>query len=452
MVKIKSRLEVAQAPCVFEGFNLDDPASVERVAWESGYYVLESKKVSASHLVPAFFQMVQSGKNSLRDWAVRIGVMFGGTLQKSSLHDRLGPRTLGFSQALLQAVMARHMARALRAEGPPLPGAGLLARFGNVFLADSTCTKLPSCLSEHFPSSHSQGEPTATLRVQAVYNYTCQNFALFDVGSYRDNDQGAADQVLKVACCGDVVLRDLGYFVLANLRKMGQQGVYFVSKHRPGTNLYDPKTGNKLDLLALFREKNRVDMPVLAGAKEKVPLRLVAQKLPQEVADQKKERARKDRNKKANHSEAYYEELEWTIFLTNVGAELLSAQEVALLYRLRWFIEIVFKAWKSHFNFAKVLNVPQMNYWRALITVHFLLAHIAHSSMDIYQYIKQGVEKITQRPLSILKYLDVVSTLATQLATIRHLEELDPLIPQFAVHATYEARKKRKNIKELYEC
>lgn len=441
-----------QSPVFLGGFDLDNPALVDQVAWESGYYFSEAKKVPASLLVPAFFQMAQSGKNSLRDWALRIGVMSGNTLHKSSLHDRLGPRTLDFSQALLRSVMEGQMGRVRSAAGVPVVEPGLLGKFGNVFLSDSTCSKLPPCLSAHFPSSHSQGEPTATLRVQAVYNYTRSTFDLFDVGSYRDNDQGAADLVLEVARRGDLVLRDLGYFVLANLRKMGQQGVYFVSKHRPGINFYNPQTGAEINLLTLFKGKNRVDMPVLAGAKEKVPLRLVAQKLPEEVARQKKEKARKDRNKKTNHSEAYYEELEWAIFLTNIGEEMLSAQEVALIYRLRWFIEIVFKAWKSHFNFAKVLNVPKMNYCRTLITIHLMLAHIAHTSLATYNYIKEGVEKITKRPLSILKYLDVFSSLAAQLSTIRHLEELDPLIPQFALHATYEARKKRKNIKELYIC
>ena len=443
---------MAKASPVFEGFDLDDPASIEQLAWESGYYMLDAKKVSASHLVPAFFQMAQCGKNTLGDWALRIGMMSGGTLHKSSLHERLSPRTVDFSQAILCSVMEGHMAQSRRAAGAPLAGADLLGKFGNVLLSDSTCSKLPSCLSSQFPSSYSHGKQTATLRVQAVYNYTRSTFDLFEVGSYRDNDQGAADLVLNVAKRGDLVLRDLGYFVLGNLRKMSQHGVYFVSRHRPMTNLYDPENGEEIDLLTLFKGKNQVDMLVLAGAKEKVPLRLVAQKLPDEVARHRKQKAKKDRNKKTNHSETYYKELEWTIFLTNVEAEVLSPQEVTQIYRLRWFIEVVFKAWKSHFNFAKVLNVPKMNYWRALITINLMLAHIAHTSMAIYSYIKEGVDKITKRPLSILKYLNVLSSLAAQLNTIRHLEELDPLIPHFAIHATYQARKKRKNIKELYIC
>jgi len=41
---------------------------------------------------------------------------------------------------------------------------------------------------------------------------------------------------------------------------------------------------------------------------------------------------------------------ERTILVTNVSRAVLSAKEVAQLYRLRWQIELVFKEWKSHAN------------------------------------------------------------------------------------------------------
>ncbi len=64
--------------------------------------------------------------------------------------------------------------------------------------------------------------------------------------------------------------------------------------------------------------------------------------------------------------------------------------------------------------------------------------------------IKNGVEKLTTKPISILKYFDVLNALIERMASIKFLQELDRLIPQLAVHATYEKRKKRKNIKELH--
>ena len=38
---------------------------------------------------------------------------------------------------------------------------------------------------------------------------------------------------------------------------------------------------------------------------------------------------------------------EFTIFVTNVAAEMLSWKEVVVLYRARWQIELMFKLWKS---------------------------------------------------------------------------------------------------------
>ena len=39
--------------------------------------------------------------------------------------------------------------------------------------------------------------------------------------------------------------------------------------------------------------------------------------------------------------------LDWTLFLTNVPAALLSAEEVLVLAGVRWQIELLFKLWKS---------------------------------------------------------------------------------------------------------
>ena len=39
---------------------------------------------------------------------------------------------------------------------------------------------------------------------------------------------------------------------------------------------------------------------------------------------------------------------DWNLMVTNIPAALLQAQEVSLLYRARWQIELLFKLWKSH--------------------------------------------------------------------------------------------------------
>lgn len=46
--------------------------------------------------------------------------------------------------------------------------------------------------------------------------------------------------------------------------------------------------------------------------------------------------------------------LEWSIFITNVPQEWLTLTQVALIYRLRWQIELLFKLWKSECQIDRI--------------------------------------------------------------------------------------------------
>jgi hypothetical protein len=79
------------------------------------------------------------------------------------------------------------------------------------------------------------------------------------------------------------------------------------------------------------------------------PARLICLPLKQEVADQRRQKARdKARRRGKPISKAYLEFLGWAIFITNVPPAMLSWEQVTLLYRVRWQIELVFKLWKSY--------------------------------------------------------------------------------------------------------
>ena len=43
----------------------------------------------------------------------------------------------------------------------------------------------------------------------------------------------------------------------------------------------------------------------------------------------------------------YLELLEWNFFITNIPQDWLSFDQILLLYRVRWQVELVFKLWKS---------------------------------------------------------------------------------------------------------
>ena len=88
---------------------------------------------------------------------------------------------------------------------------------------------------------------------------------------------------------------------------------------------------------------------VQIGAEGVLRARLLVQLVPQEVADQRRRRIRKEAREKGQTASAAALLLAaWTILITNTPPELLSVAEALVVARVRWQIELLFKLWKSH--------------------------------------------------------------------------------------------------------
>ena len=62
----------------------------------------------------------------------------------------------------------------------------------------------------------------------------------------------------------------------------------------------------------------------------------------------------------------------WTIFITTIPVEQADFHKIFMIYGLRWRIEIIFKSWKSHMQFAKLHNVSE-NQLRVILTARFIM-------------------------------------------------------------------------------
>ena len=110
---------------------------------------------------------------------------------------------------------------------------------------------------------------------------------------------------------------------------------------------------NQLSLLGILRRDGRFDQNVLLSAEHKVPVRLVALPVPEQVANQRRRKAKTNRDKRCNPSKAHLELLGWNIFVTSVDSLTWGAETVQKVYGVRWRIEIIFKSWKSYFNLTR---------------------------------------------------------------------------------------------------
>jgi len=322
-----------------------------------------------------------------------------------------------------------------------------LKPFNRVLLRDSTTQQLPPELYEYFKGMHCNGKPLCFTRIQALFNFTAQKWEHFSVNAYSENDQKVANEIAEELQPGDLILQDLGYFTLNWLEQVIEKQ-FIITKWDNKTQLFD-LNGKKLCLLELFKNQSKVDMPILVGKNKKLPMRMVAKKLPLKQAKERIEKARKDRHRDTKHSEAYYQLLRYEIYLTNVEQTVLNPKQIAKLYGLRWHIEILFKSWKSYANFRQMFAKEKMQIHRVRFTIYAMLILFVYM-MNVYHFVKDKIKCLTQQHLSILKFMDVANDFFSIILKIKILEELVRLIPQFAKHAVYQKHSKRKNTIEKY--
>jgi hypothetical protein len=270
------------------------------------------EKITLQPFLLGFILMLLKGGNSLNHWAMEISSQGGFLLAKQGLAKKLHMALAYFMSQLLVCVLRKRLQ-----ETADLSDAqnGLLSSFTNVFIEDSTCISLPDNLSDYFKSSYSKAKEAATARLQVCMNLKSHVLAHITLQSYRDNDQKHASKIVPFLKKGDLLIRDLGYAVLSAFKAIISVEAFFLSRLRSDVFLYLPgdtasDKAKEFDLYQYLlncdkKGQNQVDIAVLAGKKEKLPVRLVAIKLPQKVADERRRKANLNRDKRVKPTEAY---------------------------------------------------------------------------------------------------------------------------------------------------
>ena len=173
---------------------------------------------------------------------------------------------------------------------------------------------------------------------------------------------------------GALRIADLGYFNTAVFQRFQDDGVYWLSRLLFGTNVYDVD-GQQLPLMNwLVSQGPLVDQRVRMGAEQKVACRIIAWRLPQEVAARRRQKLVENaRRKGRTPSAARLAWCDWMILVTNVPAQRLTPNEARVLYRARWQIELLFKRWKSQGFVAELegatLTRKMVRLWARLLAV-----------------------------------------------------------------------------------
>jgi hypothetical protein len=244
----------------------------------------------------------------------------------------------------------------------------VLQRFHGVHLRDSSVVSLPEELKEIWPGVGGSAGETASVKLQVSLNYATGQLYGPVLQSGRTHDQKSPfhDNPLPA---GALRLADLGFFDLDQLAQDGKDGIYWLTRLKTGTVIYSQEM-NPIDLLPWLRSlvNPQTEVAIYLGKKQKIPCRLIVQRTPQEVADQRRCRLKEAaRKKQTSVSPERYELAQWTLLVTNVPEDLLSVDEAPFLLRIRWQIELLFKLWKSY---ARIDEWRSKNPWRILCELY----------------------------------------------------------------------------------
>ena len=227
----------------------------------------------------------------------------------------------------------------------------LFEMFNGIYLQDSSQITLNETLSEDF---RGQGGGASSSALKLDFIYDIANFLVYGIKitSATINDQTNTKEILRFIKARSLVIRDLGYFTITVLKSIQDKAAYYITRLSIGTHVYlNSEDEEPLDVPKFLKKLNDVgndslNIKIYVGKLEKFETRLVAEKVPLDVAKQRIARFKKDRKK--DPSKYYVEWCGFSIFITNIPETMFSGKMILALYKIRWQIELLFKNLKSN--------------------------------------------------------------------------------------------------------
>lgn len=311
-----------------------------RAAKRTGFQQRQSKLTGSAFVRGLVFGWLSKPQATLEELAQAIAAG-GVTISTQGLDQRFTPQAAALLKDVLEAATGAVVATS--------PGATeILDRFTAVYVADSTVIALPNALRAVWPGCGGSHGPSAGLKVQVCMDYKAGGLQL-SLHPAKEHDRTAPIQTMPLQA-GSLRITDLGFFKLAALADCGARSAFWLTRLQANVQVFEPGVDKPRDLAELIEAHGggRVDIPIEIGTSQHLPCRLIAVRVPQEVADTRRRKLHEEARRRGQTiSPTRLRWADWTILVTNIPADQLTVAEALVLGRIRWQIELLFKLWKS---------------------------------------------------------------------------------------------------------
>ena len=316
-----------------------------RAAQESGFVQRASKldgPLFVQTLVFTYLSDPDATVDDLTQTAAARGLSITGSGLVQRCTDRAAP--------CLHIVLRQAVRQVITADPATVP---LLQRFTGVYVQDGSTSILPPALADLWHGCGGSSDAgAAAIKLQIQLDLCTGALAGRERQHGRDSDRQSRVRLADVVP-GTLYLADLGYFSLPRFATIAADGGFLLTRPQAAVVIGDEHDERWDDIATFLRDSAPtaavVDVPVRIGAADQLPCRLVAVRVPQEVANQRRRRLRAQAAAHGKTPSARRLALcAWTVFLTTVPVERLSVAAILTLGRARWQIELLITLGKSH--------------------------------------------------------------------------------------------------------
>lgn len=395
------------------------------IAKKTKFILRDSKKFSAQGVLTALMKCVITGKGSFREIASLLAGLENKTMSRQAAHKRINSKCVQFLSQVACSIMA--------SQAKPVRKFCSKLGIKRILIEDSTFQKMNPINAGNFPAHGNKKGVTAGFKMDLIYDLLEGKVVFQGFFSGTKQDKIIGREILKFIKKGDLILRDMGYFAHAMFAEIERLKGNWLSR-LPANGSVTLLCGSSLEKKLRLRSNNMIDEEVIVGS-EGLRCRLVAVRADDELA-RKRRRARKKSSKNTPSQKSIVRD-GWHILLTNLDEEI-TKKELFEIYRLRWNIEVRFKAWKQALNMKSVFNtVSNYDHHQSLIYAALIFQLI---TLNLAARLNIG-----DRLLSLENFS---SEVATQLLSITILTEklnfeFDPR------HILMEKRKRKSLMEQL---
>ena len=377
-------------------------SSLEALARETGFLKRKRQMTPEAFLALCVLESQPSCQLSLGRMCSRLHLKNNLLISEEGLNQRFSAEAVCFLKELLcRLVQARFIGQE----------ESLLSRcsFSRIRILDSTSFALPMQFSEGYAGLTSSG-----VKVQWEYDLLSGAFLYGSVREGSENDAAYARETIENIMPNDLFIRDLGYFSTMFLEEADRCGAFYVTRFKSNMKIFRKENGvfHELDPVQLGEKllpgESTEVLDIYLGSEHLYVPRLSIHCLTEEQAVRRQGKQKRVQKKKGKAlTSRTLQKQAYNFLLTNISQEEISMQDLYQLYSLRWQIEILFKAWKSHFHLDKVKAMKKERFecqlYGTLIAIWLSIRFAFQARLFLYR--KQNIELSEYKAMGIIREL-----------------------------------------------